>query len=50
MDRTFDEMDSRVTEEIETTKFFDDLFTKIKIIIGIVGIVGFITAVVIWLK
>ncbi len=41
---------SRVNEEIEATKFFDDLFSKLKIILGILGIVGLAIAIYIWLK
>ena len=50
MDGIFDEIDSRVNEEIETTEFFDHLFSMIKLIVGILGIAAVSVAIYIWLR
>jgi hypothetical protein len=50
MEGNLDEIDSRVNEEIETMRFLDNLFSKTRIIIGIVGIVGLLITVVFLLK
>jgi hypothetical protein len=42
--------DSHIEEEIETMRILDDLFTKVRIIGGIVGMVGLLIAIVLLLK
>ncbi|MGA2505679.1 MAG: hypothetical protein ABSG01_16475 [Anaerolineales bacterium] len=50
MEGNLDEIEPNVKEELETIKLLDNLFTKIKIILGIAGIVGLLIAAIIWLK